>query len=161
MYKTVVVFRVKNYFYVLTRKTINRLNSKISLNLPWVPVPVPGTFHAWQRKLLAPTKLLAYLTTISRKVVGKNVHAKVSKGNMGYDQHTVPVPDTVAVEPTFVAFFSSGKHKFMASLAFFQISLKSSELKTTHNTFRDCRVHFFRQPFSKYLYIACVNFQVD
>ena len=32
---------------------------------------------------------------------------------------------------------------------FFQISLKNSELKTTHNTFRDCRVHFFRQPFSK------------
>ena len=32
---------------------------------------------------------------------------------------------------------------------FFQISLKNKELKTTHNTFRDCRVHFFRQPFSK------------
>ena len=32
---------------------------------------------------------------------------------------------------------------------FFQISLKNSKLKTTHNTFRDCRVHFFRQPFSK------------
>ena len=27
--------------------------------------------------------------------------------------------------------------------------LKNSELKTTHNTFRDCRVHFFQQPFSK------------
>ena len=32
---------------------------------------------------------------------------------------------------------------------FFQISLKNNELKTTQNTFRDCRVHFFRQPFSK------------
>ena len=32
---------------------------------------------------------------------------------------------------------------------FFQISLKNSELKTTHNTFLDCRVHFFRQLFSK------------
>ena len=32
----------------------------------------------------------------------KNVHATISKGNMGYDQYTVP--DTVAVEPTFVAF---------------------------------------------------------
>ena len=29
-------------------------------------------------------------TAISRKVVGKNVHATVSKGNMGYDQNTVP-----------------------------------------------------------------------
>ena len=42
-------------------------------------------------------------TAISRKVVGKNVNATISKGNMGYDQY--PVPDTVAVEPTFVAFF--------------------------------------------------------
>ena len=41
-------------------------------------------------------------TAISRKVVGKHVHATIPKGNMGYDQYTVP--DTVAVEPTFVAF---------------------------------------------------------
>ena len=41
-------------------------------------------------------------TVISRKVVGKNVHATIPKGNMGYDQYTVP--DTVAVELTSVAF---------------------------------------------------------
>ena len=35
---------------------------------------------------------------------------------------------------------------------FFQISLKNIELKTTYNTFRDCRMHFFRRPFSKQLY---------
>ena len=39
----------------------------------------------------------------------------------------------------------------------FQISLENRADKTTHNTFRDCRVHFFRQrlrqPFSKQLYI--------
>ena len=28
-------------------------------------------------------------TAISREVVGKNVHATISKGNMGYDQYTV------------------------------------------------------------------------
>ena len=44
-----------------------------------------------------------WYTAISRKVVGRNVHATIPIGNMGYDQHTVP--DTVAVEPTFVAFF--------------------------------------------------------
>ena len=33
-----------------------------------------------------------------KKVVGKNVRATIPKGNMGYDQYTVP--DTVAVEPT-------------------------------------------------------------
>ena len=32
----------------------------------------------------------------------KNVHATIPKGNMGYEQYAVP--DTVAVEPTFVAF---------------------------------------------------------
>ena len=29
-------------------------------------------------------------TAISRKVVGKNVHATIPKGNMGYDRYTVP-----------------------------------------------------------------------
>ena len=38
----------------------------------------------------------------SRKVVGKNVQATIPKGNMGYDQYTVP--DTVAVESSIVAF---------------------------------------------------------
>ena len=41
-------------------------------------------------------------TVISRKVVGKNAQATIPKGNMGYDQYTVP--ETVAVEPAFVAF---------------------------------------------------------
>ena len=41
-------------------------------------------------------------TAISRKVVGKSVHATIPMGNMGYDQYTVP--ETVAVEPTFVSF---------------------------------------------------------
>ena len=34
----------------------------------------------------------------------KNVHATTPKGDIGYDQYTVPVPDTVAAEPTFAAF---------------------------------------------------------
>ena len=38
-------------------------------------------------------------TAISRKVVGKIVHATIPKGNMEYDQYTVP--DSV---PTFVTF---------------------------------------------------------
>ena len=41
-------------------------------------------------------------TAISRKVVEKYVPAAIPKGNMGYDQYTVP--DIVAVEPTFVTF---------------------------------------------------------
>ena len=55
------------------------------------------------------------------------------------------------VEPTFLLSFNTRRHTSMASSAILsKISLKNSELKTTHNTLRDCRVHFFRQPFSKY-----------
>ena len=32
----------------------------------------------------------AVCTAISREVVGKNMHATIPKGNMGYDQYTVP-----------------------------------------------------------------------
>ena len=42
-------------------------------------------------------------TAISRKVVKKNMHTIIPKGNMGYDQYTVP-NDCIAVEPTFFAF---------------------------------------------------------
>ena len=49
----------------------------------------------------APFDRLLY-TAISRKVVGKKSAQTIPKGNMGYDQYTVP--DTVAVEPAFVAF---------------------------------------------------------
>ena len=41
-------------------------------------------------------------TAISRKIVGKNVHATIPNGNMGFDQDAFP--DTLAVEPTFAAF---------------------------------------------------------
>ena len=43
-----------------------------------------------------------WYTAISRKVVGKKVHATIPKGNMGYDQYPVS-DDTVAVEATFAA----------------------------------------------------------
>ena len=41
-------------------------------------------------------------TALSRKVVAKNVHATKPNSNMSCDQYAVP--DTVAVELTFVAF---------------------------------------------------------
>ena len=52
---------------------------------------------------------------ISRKVVAKNMHATIPKGNMGYDQYAVP--DTVAVESSIVAFLSFRKHASMGSRA--------------------------------------------
>ena len=67
---------------------------------------------------------------------------------MGYDQYTVP--DTVAVEPTFCLFpLALADIRPWPLVSFFHISVKNSQPKTTHNTFRDCRVHFFQQPFSK------------
>ena len=62
--------------------------------------------------------------------------------NMGYDQYTVPV--TVAVQTSCFP-LACANIRPLPLMPFFQISLKNGELKTTHNTFRDCRVLFFRQ----------------
>ena len=57
---------------------------------------------------------------------------------------------TVAVKIFFCCFpLARANTRPWPLVPFFQISLKNSELKTTYNTCRDCRVHFFRQPFSK------------
>ena len=54
----------------------------------------------------------AFLYSYFEKGCLKNVHATVPKGNMGYDQYTVP--DTEAVEPSILLFsFSIGKHTSM------------------------------------------------
>ena len=82
---------------------------------------------------------------ISRKVVGKNVH---TKGNMGYDHYTAP--NDCRCRTYFCCFpLALANICPWPPVPFFQISLRTSALKSTHNTFRDCRVHFFRQPFSK------------
>ena len=69
-----------------------------------------ANYNSWKRgkcKLKSRIKLNCNIqacgyTAISRKVVGKNVHTTILKGNMGYDQHAVP--DTVAVKSSIVAF---------------------------------------------------------
>ena len=94
---------------------------------------------------------LPFYTAISRKVVGKNVHTTTPKGNMGYDQYTVPHDCSCR---TYFCCFPLALANICSwpLVPFFQISLENRADKTTHNTFRDCRVHFFRQPFSKQLY---------
>ena len=87
-------------------------------------------------------------TAISRKVVGKDVHATIPKGNMGYDRYTVP--DDCSCRTYFCCFPLALANTF--SWPFVPIRSNFSEeqwTETTHNAFRDCRVHFFRQPFSK------------
>ena len=90
-------------------------------------------------------------TAISRKVVGKIVHATIPKGNMGYDQYTVP--NDCSCRTYFCCFPLALTNICPWPLVpFFQFSLENMADKTTHNTFRDCRVHVFRQLFSKQLY---------
>ena len=78
---------------------------------------------------------LPLYTAISRKVVGKNVQATIPKGNMGYDQHTVP--DDCSCRAYFGCFpLALANICPWPPVPFFQISLKNGELKTTHNTFQ-------------------------
>ena len=93
-------------------------------------------------------------TAISRKVVGKNVHATTTKGNVGYNQYTVPTNSSCQ---TYFCCFSLALVSIRPwpLVPFFQISLENRADKTTHNTFQDCHVHFFRR-FSKQLYTCNV-----
>ena len=43
-----------------------------------------------------------YIQLFRERLSETNVHATIPKGNMGYEQYTVP--DSAAVKPTFVAF---------------------------------------------------------
>ena len=88
------------------------------------------------------------------------MHATIPKGNMGYDQYTVP--DDCSCRTYFCCFpLALANIRPWPLVPFFEISLKNSVLKTTHNTFRYCRVHFFRQPFSKQLYIINTTIKVN
>ena len=64
---------------------------------------------------------------------------------------------TTAVEPIFLLPLALAKICPWPLVPFFQFSLENRADKTTHNTFRDCREHFFRQPFSKQLYLLVVR----
>ena len=86
--------------------------------------------------------LRTLVCSILRKVVEKNVHATIPKVKMGYDKYTVP--DTYSCGTYFYCFpLALANIRPWPLVPFFQTSLKNSELKTTHDTFRDCRVHFF------------------
>ena len=62
---------------------------------------------------------------------------------------------TVAVEPTFVSFhWPSRTYVRGLSRHSFKFLWRTGQTKTTQNTFRDYRVHFFGQPFSKQLLVC-------
>ena len=70
-------------------------------------------------------------TDISRKVFGKNVHATILKGDMGYDLYAVP--DSVAVELTLICCFPLAIANISpwSLVPFLQISLKNGEKPPT------------------------------
>ena len=70
--------------------------------LLWKLILARVLYCTWGARIVVDVVSCFHYTAISTTVVGKIVHATIPKGNMGYDQYTVP--DTVAVEPTFVAF---------------------------------------------------------
>ena len=75
---------------------------------------------------------------------------------MGYDHYTVP-NDCSCRTYFFLFSFSTRKRKSVASRAIFSNFFVEEWTKTTHNTSRDCRVHFFQQAFSKQLYIIIMT----
>ena len=119
---------------------------------------IKGTLHQNSRSHNTNTK--AWYTAISRKAVGKKVHGKIRSSNMGYDEYTIP--DDCSCQTYFCCFpLVHTNIRPWPLVPFFQISLKNSELKTTHSTFRDCRVHFLRQHFSKLLYSGYVPYMPE
>ena len=148
-------------FFDLPRYLSRDLSGKIEgpglslRGISWHPQIIK--ISAWSSTKIKQLKINVYLwyTAISKKVVGKTVHATIPKGNMGYSQYTCSWH--CSCRTYFCCFpLALANIRPWNFLPFFEISLKNSELKTTHNTFRDCRVHFFRQPFSKQLYtIEC------
>ena len=112
--------------------------------------PLANFQYGWPRDYKGEREGIPH-TAISRKVVGKNVHATTPKGNMGYDQYTVS--NDCSCRTYLCCFLLALANVCPWPLVlFFQNSLENRAGKTTHNTFRDCRVPFFWQPFSKQLY---------
>ena len=74
-----------------------------------------------------------------REVVGKNVHATISKGNMGYDQQCI------LSSLLLILSFSTRKSTWLASRAFLPIHYEEQSTQNhQNNTFRDDRVHISR-----------------
>ena len=105
----------KNVIFEIT----NLATPKEGLILRISQISFKHSLTKWLRSMIKPIKTRVLLgckiklsqlllffnvlyTAISRKVVGKNVHATVPRGNMGYDQYTVP--DSVVVKTSFIAF---------------------------------------------------------
>ena len=119
-----------------------RLSASVSfLPLPLPPLSVFGScFISRAAKTEIPFLGLSFLRNQTETLA--------KQANMGYDQYTVP--DDCSCRTYFCCFpLALANICLWPPVPIFQISLKIRALETTHNTFRDCSVHFSRQPFSK------------
>ena len=135
------VWKVWNFplYYLPTRKRIIRTwHGTSQLRIRFFP----------RRRQWVTKRNEALNTAVLRQVVGRNAHAAIPKCNMGYDQYTVRNDWSCR---TYFCWSPLVRANICPwpPVPFFQISLKNSALKATPSTFRDCRVHFFRPPFSK------------
>ena len=96
-------------------------------------------------------------TAISRKVVGKMCTRQPRK--VIWDMINYSVPNYCSCRTYFCCFpLAIANICPWPLVPFFPICLENRADKTTRNTFRDCRVHFFRQHFSKQLYVHTFQF---
>ena len=84
----VFLFRLNGDYWIIKDLTFAHL--LFMATCPGMNSPVNQTDRFLMVSSPILLRSLRVYTVISRKVVGKNVHATIPKGNMGYDQHTVP-----------------------------------------------------------------------
>ena len=144
-------------FFDLPRYLSRDLSGKIEgpglslRGISWNPQIIK--ISAWSSTKIKQLKINVYLwyTAISKKVVGKTVHATIPKGNMGYNQDTCSWH--CSCRTYFCCFpLALANIRPWNFLPFFE----KQWTKNHPQYLSRLRVHFFRQPFSKQLYtIEC------
>ena len=127
----------RSHYHFWTKDWLNIVLNR-GLNIMLILCFVWNEWEIGRASCVEFTSSFFYISTaISRKVVGKNVHATTPTGNMGYDQYTVP--NDCSCRSYFGCFpLALANICPWPLVPFFPISLENRADKTTHNTFRDC-----------------------
>ena len=86
-------------------------------------------------------------TAISRNVVRKKGARDNAIRKVKWDMTNTLFLTLKLTNLLLLLSFSTRKHKSMGSPAILSDFFEEQFKKNTHNAFRDCRVHFLRQPF--------------
>ena len=128
--------------------------SKISGNFT-VSIFFVFLFWSFLHRFVA-VRISLLFTAISRKDVGKNVNATIPKGNMGYDQYTVP--DDCSCRTYFGCFPLALKtHSHGLSCQFFQIFLEEQRTQNHPQCLSGLSRALFPTTFVEIaVYISCI-----